>query len=157
MMQITTALFAITYLVAASIITYTLFSRFAWRDRVSWVLIGVGFMLIALALQVVVQAVPFLVLILTHIRNVLINASSAAGAVLGFVRSNIYLASIYMGLVAGASQEIFRYLAVRDREPRSTLYIGYGFALVDVAFTIMSVVLPLLIPTPINPALITPQ
>lgn len=117
MMQITTALFAITYLVAASIITYTLFSRFAWRDRVSWVLIGVGFMLIALALQVVVQAVPFLVLILTHIRNVLINASSAAGAVLGFVRSNIYLASIYMGLVAGASQEIFRYLAVRIVNP----------------------------------------
>ncbi|MGC8542861.1 MAG: hypothetical protein ACP5NQ_02870 [Vulcanisaeta sp.] len=150
MVQLATALVTTAYLVGASVVAYTLFSRFAWRGRASWVLIGIGFMLLSLALQVVVQAIPFLIIILTHIRDVLINASSATGVVLGFIRSNVYLVAIYMGLVAGISQEAFRYLAVRGRDFRSTLYIGYGFALIDIAFAIMSVVLQSLIPTPMG-------
>ncbi|WP_243679199.1 hypothetical protein [Vulcanisaeta distributa] len=113
MTQVTTALLATIYLITASAITYVLFSRFAWRGKASWILIGIGFMLLSLALQVVVQAVPFLILILTHIKDVLINVSSATNVVLGFVKLNIYLVTIYTGLVAGVSQEVFRYLAVR--------------------------------------------
>ncbi|WP_446752695.1 hypothetical protein [Vulcanisaeta sp. JCM 16161] len=55
--------------------------------------------------------------------------------------------------MAGIFQETFRYLAIRNREPKSAPYISYGFALIDVAFAVMGVVLPLLIPTPVNPGI----
>lgn len=153
-MQLMTAALAVTYLVTAPIIAYAIFSRLAWRGRASWVLIGVGFMLLALIPQVITQGIPILIVLLTHIREVMIGGvSSITDLVLGLIKSSFYLMAIYMGLMAGIFQEAFRYLAIRDREPGSAPYIGYGFALVDLAFTIMSLVLPLLIPTSVNPGI----
>ncbi|WP_054852926.1 hypothetical protein [Vulcanisaeta distributa] len=152
MVQLMTALLAIVYLIASSVIAYVMLNRFTWRGRASWVLMGIGFMVLALILQVIAQEIPILMVILIHIKEVVIGgASLITGLILGFVKSNIYLVAIYMGLMAGGVfQEVFKYLAVRGRELKSALYIGYGFALVDIAFAIASVVMSLLVPVSVN-------
>ncbi len=150
MTQAITALIAVAYLVLASVAAYVLFSRFAWRGRASWVLIGVGFMLLAVLPQAIVQGIPTLIIVLTHIREVLINGGSVIGLVQGFVKSNIYWLAIYMGLMAGVFQESFRYLAVRGREFGAVPYIGYGFALIDIAFAAISIFSSLFIATPVE-------
>ncbi|WP_148224706.1 YhfC family intramembrane metalloprotease [Vulcanisaeta moutnovskia] len=151
MAQLMTALLTIAYLIASSVIAYVMLNRFTWCGRASWVLMGIGFMVLALTLQVIAQEVPILIVVLIHIKEVLIgSASSIIDLVLDFVKSNIYLVAIYMGLMAGVFQEVFKYLAVRDRELKPALYIGYGFALVDIAFAIASVVMSLLIPVSVN-------
>ena len=135
MVHLTAISLGIAYLIAASIITYALFNSFARHGRVSWVLIGIGFMLLALLLQVLAQEAPFIIIILTNIKWITAGAAPIIDLVVGFVKSHIYAMAIYMGFMAGVFQEVFKYLAVKGREPRSALYIGYGFALIDIAFT----------------------
>ncbi|GAB6947783.1 hypothetical protein JCM16161A_19130 [Vulcanisaeta sp. JCM 16161] len=62
MAQFMTALLAIAYLIASSIVAYILLNRFTWRGRASWVLMGVGFMILALTLQVIFQEMPLLMI-----------------------------------------------------------------------------------------------
>mgnify|MGYP001773232510 CR=1 FL=1 len=150
MAQAVTALFSVIYLITASIIAYILFSRFTWRGRVSWVLIGVGFMLLAVVLQSIAQGMPTLIIVLSHMGEAMVSGESIIGLVQGFIKSNIYWLAIYMGFMAGVFQESFRYLAVRGREFMSTLYIGYGFALIDIAFAAVSILSSLLITTPVE-------
>lgn len=148
-----TALFSITYLITVSVIAYVIFSRLVWRGRAMWVLIGISFMLLSVAPQSVIQGIPILVVVLTHIGEITANGASVVDLVQGFTKSNIYWLAIYIGLMAGIFQEAFKYLAIRDREPKSAPYIGYGFALVDLAFAMMGLVLPLLIPASVNPGI----
>ncbi|WP_252901649.1 hypothetical protein [Vulcanisaeta sp. JCM 14467] len=150
MMQLITALLAITYLITSSAIAYLLFSKFTWRGRAYWVLIGVGFMLLAVILQAIVQGIPTLIIVFTHVSEAPTNPGSIIGFVQGFVKSNIYWLAIYMGLIAGVFQETFRYLAVKDREFKASLYIGYGFAVIDIAFTVISALSSLFITMPME-------
>ena len=150
MTQLITASLVITYLIASSVIAYLLFDRFAWRGRASWILIGVSFMILAVVLQAIVQGIPTLIIVLTHMGNALTNPESIINVVQGFVKSNIYWLAIYMGLMAGVFQESFRYLAIKNRELKAALYIGYGFALIDIAFAAISALSSLFITMPME-------
>ena len=150
MTQLITALLAITYLITSSAIAYLLFSKFTWRGRAHWVLIGVGLMLMAVILQAIVQGIPTLIIVFTHISETLSNPGSIINVVQGFVKSNIYWLAIYMGLIAGIFQESFRYLAIRGRELKAALYIGYGFAIIDIVFAAISTLSSLLISIPVE-------
>lgn len=150
MTHLTAISFRIAYLIAASIITYALFNSFAWHGRASWVLIGIGFMLPALLLQVLAQEAPFIIIILTNIKWITAGAAPIIDLVMSIVKLRIYAMAIYMGFMAGVFQEVFKYLAVKGREPRSALYIGYGFALIDIAFTTINLIAPLIVPALIS-------
>ena len=137
---------SVTYLVASLIIAYILMNKLLWRGERDWVFIGVGYMILALVFQYLAQQVPFIVLLLGHLRNIMELNELA----LSIVKSNICLVSIYMGSLAGIFQEVARYFAVKDRAMEASLYIGYGFALIDIAVALINMAITLMMPSGLN-------
>ena len=138
---------SVAYLVASSIIAYILLSRLLWRGERDWVFIGVGYMILALVLQYLAQQAPFIVLLLSHLRDIM----EFNELVSSIIKSNIFLVSIYVGSLAGVFQEVARYFAVKDRVVEASLYIGYGFALIDIAVALINILVISIIPTSLNP------
>jgi len=131
---------AVVYWVAASIAAYVAFNRTLWRGNRGWVFIGVGYMLLAIIIQYVLQQIPGLVILIRGMPLMLsvksiTEINSLASSLL---KPYIPWLILYYGLMAGICQEIARYFAVKDREPASALYIGYGFALIDIAVGVLS-------------------
>lgn len=53
--------------------------------------------------------------------------------------------AVYAGVVAGGvAQEAAKFFAVKDREERAALWIGYGFAIIDIAVLIAEVAVALI-------------
>ncbi len=142
---------SVTYLVVASIIAYILMNKLLWRSERDWVFIGVGYMILALVLQYPTQQAPFIVLLLSHLRNIM----ELNELTLRVIKSNIYLVSIYMGSLAGVFQEVARYFAVKDKAMGASLYIGYGFALIDIAVALINIVIISIIPSSLNISTLT--
>ncbi|WP_291999765.1 hypothetical protein [Caldivirga sp.] len=140
------AVVLVAYLTVASIITYLLLNRLLWRGERDWVFIGVGYMILALILQYPAQQAPFIVLLLSHLRSI----TDLSSIISSVVKPNIYLISIYMGSLAGIFQETARYFAVKDRAMEASLYVGYGFALIDIAVAVMGSLATLIIPNNLN-------
>jgi hypothetical protein len=58
---------AVVYWVAASIVAYVTFNRALWRGGRGWVFIGVGYMLLAVIIQYVLQQIPGLVILIREL------------------------------------------------------------------------------------------
>jgi len=133
---------AVVYWVAASIAAYVAFNRALWRGSRGWVFIGVGYMLLAIIIQYVLQQIPGLVILIRELPLILSvkSITEINSLLLSLLKPYIPWLILYYGLMAGICQEIARYFAVKDREPASALYIGYGFALIDIAVGVLSLV-----------------
>jgi len=133
---------AVVYWVAASIAAYVAFNRALWRGSRGWVFIGVGYMLLAIIIQYVLQQIPGLVILIREMPLMLSvkSITEINSLLLSLLKPYIPWLILYYGLMAGICQEIARYFAVKDREPASALYIGYGFALIDIAVGVLSLV-----------------
>jgi len=134
---------AVVYWVAATIVAYVTFNRALWRGGRGWVFIGVGYMLLAVIIQYVLQQIPGLVILIRELPLMLgvkditeINALASSS-----LKPYIPWLILYYGLMAGVCQEGARYFAVKDREPASAPYIGYGFALIDIAVGVLNLVI----------------
>ncbi|ABW01335.1 hypothetical protein [Caldivirga maquilingensis] len=143
---------SVAYLVVASIIAYILLSRLLWRGKRDWVFIGIGYMILALVFQYLAQQAPFIVLLLGHLRDIM----KFNELVSSIIKSNIFLVSIYVGSLAGVFQEVARYFAVKDRAVEASLYIGYGFALIDIAVAVIDILVISIIPSSLNPSASAP-
>jgi len=133
---------AVVYWVAASIAAYVAFNRALWRGSRGWVFIGVGYMILAVIIQYVLQQIPGLVILIRELPLMLSvkSITEINSLLLSLLKPYIPWLILYYGLMAGICQEIARYFAVKDREPASALYIGYGFALIDIAVGVLSLV-----------------
>lgn len=96
------------------------------------ILIGLLFMLFAIAGQVFVQELPLLILIYSGITPL-----KAIKIITNFAYSNIIIYSIFMGGVAGAFQESFKYIAVDTKSKEFSFWIGLGFSIVDILFLLI--------------------
>ncbi len=93
--------------------------------------LGIALMLIALILESIIQSVPLIILIAKNgIKNVSTN----------FVNLELNYAliySIFLGLVAGTSQEVFKYIGVDFKSREYAFWIGIGFSIVDISFLLI--------------------
>jgi hypothetical protein len=139
---VSTLAIAVVYWVAASIAAYVAFNRALWRGSRGWAFIGVGYMLLAVIIQYVLQQIPGLVILIREMSLILSvkSITEINSLLLSLLKPYIPWLILYYGLMAGICQEIARYFAVKDREPASALYIGYGFALIDIAVGVLSLV-----------------
>jgi len=130
----------VVYWVAASIVAYVTFNRALWRGSRGWIFIGVGYMLLAVIIQYVLQQIPGLVILIRELPLILgvKDITEINALVFNLLKPYIPWLILYYGLMAGVCQEGARYFAVKDREPASALYIGYGFALIDIAVGILN-------------------
>jgi hypothetical protein len=130
-----TLLITTVYWVVSSIVFYIAFNRTLWRGKRGWVLIGVGYMLLAIIIQSILQSIPAMLIVIKALPSIL-SAKSVLeinALMLNLLKPYALWLSLYVGFMAGLCQEIARYFAVKDREPASALYVGYGFALIDIA------------------------
>jgi hypothetical protein len=97
-------------------------------------------MLLAVIIQYVLQQIPGLVILIRELPLILSvkSITEINSLLLSLLKPYISWLILYYGLMAGICQEIARYFAVKDREPASALYIGYGFALIDIAVGVLS-------------------
>ncbi|MFP3045503.1 MAG: hypothetical protein RXR03_07870 [Thermocladium sp.] len=130
-------LLGLIYPLMILVAAYFLYGGKLWRGRGGWVFVGVGYMLLAILVQIPIQEIPT---IITIIRSGIIGIMEAE-------RSGGLIIAIYAGSVAGLSQEIAKFFAVKDREPTASLWVGYGFAIIDVA-TIIASILATLVTAP---------
>jgi len=130
----------VVYWVAASIVAYVTFNRALWRGSRGWIFIGVGYMLLAVIIQYVLQQIPGLVILIRELPLILgvKDITEINTLVFNLLKPYIPWLILYYGLMAGVCQEGARYFAVKDREPASALYIGYGFALIDITVGILN-------------------
>jgi len=99
---------AVVYWVAASIAAYVAFNRALWRGSRGWVFIGVGYMLLAVIIQYVLQQIPGLVILIRELPLMLsvksiTEINSLAPSLL---KPYIPWLILYYGLMAGICQEI---------------------------------------------------
>ncbi|GGP20872.1 hypothetical protein GCM10007981_10700 [Thermocladium modestius] len=127
------ALLGVAYPLLVLAIAYLLFARL-WRGTRGWVFVGVGYMLLALVIQIPIQEAPGAALVLTHGLIGAVAAEREWGPAL----------AVYAGVVAGVAQEAAKFFAVKDREERAALWIGYGFAIIDIAVLIAEVAVALI-------------
>ena len=137
---VSTLAITVVYWVAASIVAYVTFNRALWRGSRGWIFIGVGYMLLAVIIQYVLQQIPGLVILIRELPLILgvKDITEINALVFNLLKPYIPWLILYYGLMAGVCQEGARYFAVKDREPASALYIGYGFALIDIAVGILN-------------------
>lgn len=119
------ALLGAAYPLLVLAIAYLLFARL-WRGTRGWVFIGVGYMLLAIIIQIPIQDAPGAALVLMHGLIGAVTVEREWGAAL----------AVYAGVVAGVVQEAAKFFAVRGREGRASLWVGYGFAVIDIAVLI---------------------
>jgi hypothetical protein len=137
---VSTLAITVVYWVAASIVAYVTFNRALWRGSRGWIFIGVGYMLLAVIIQYVLQQIPGLVILIRELPLILgvKDITEINALVFNLLKPYIPWLILYYGLMAGVCQEGARYFAVKDREPASALYIGYGFALIDITVGILN-------------------
>ncbi len=128
------ALLGVAYPLLVLAIAYLLFARL-WRGTRGWVFVGVGYMLLALVIQIPIQEAPGAALVLTHGLIGAVAAEREWGGRVGRVRRRGG---------GGVAQEAAKFFAVKDREERAALWIGYGFAIIDIAVLIAEVAVALI-------------
>jgi hypothetical protein len=135
-----TTLITTIYWVVSSIVFYIAFNRTLWRGRRGWVFIGVGYMLLAIVIQSMLQSIPAMLIVIKALPSILSarSISETNALMLNLLKPYALWLSLYAGFMAGLCQEVARYFAVKDREPASALYVGYGFALIDIAVGILN-------------------
>lgn len=109
--------------------SYLAFRGKLWGSSKNWIFIGVGYMILALLVQVPIQEIPT---VITIIRSGIIGVMEAE-------KSGGLAVAIYAGSVAGVSQEVAKFFAVKGREPIASLWVGYGFSIIDVTGLIVSI------------------
>ncbi|WP_393971672.1 hypothetical protein OXIME_000248 [Oxyplasma meridianum] len=104
-------------------------SRFA---GLRWMGLGVLYMVVALIAQEVIQSLPAIIFLFYHGFDVtyLIDRYPL------ILKSNYILYAIFIGGVAGLFQEGATYIAVDTRKKKAALFIGLGFAVVDIVFLV---------------------
>ncbi|MEM0155881.1 MAG: hypothetical protein QW597_04690 [Thermoplasmataceae archaeon] len=98
------------------------------KKAITAFLLGILFMFVALIVQSVFQVAPLF--IFAEIHGSGITASAKAYSILE--RNNFIIFSIYLGAIAGILQETAKYVAVDTRNKFLTIFIGLGFAAVDI-------------------------
>ena len=91
--------------------------------------LGILYMVVALIGQQFVQSMPVIIFLFYHGFNV----SSLLTLYTKLIVRNYILYSIFIGIVAGVFQESSTYIAVDTRNKNVAIYIGVGFAVVDIA------------------------
>lgn len=133
------AAYGVAYPIIVLVTAYYAYRFRLWRGNWGWILTGLGYMLLALLAQSIIQSIPSLVILVKyglHLNQALLT---------GLMGNWIIPLSIYAGTVAGVLQEAAKFFAVKGRAPRSSLWIGYGFSIVDVVVIIASILLTLIL------------
>ena len=91
--------------------------------------LGILYMVVALIGQQFVQSMPAIIFLFYHGFDV----SSLSTLYPELIARNYILFSIFMGFIAGAFQEGSTYVAVDTRKKNVAIFIGIGFAVVDIA------------------------
>ncbi|MEM0134565.1 MAG: hypothetical protein QXU18_04970, partial [Thermoplasmatales archaeon] len=89
--------------------------------------IGVAFMVLALIPQLITQEIPTIIVLLKYGSGNLIRVMSS------FELSNPVLWALFVGCTAAIYQESMKYFSVNTQGKYLTIWIGLGFALVDIA------------------------
>ncbi|MCL4334460.1 MAG: hypothetical protein M1424_07355 [Candidatus Thermoplasmatota archaeon] len=100
-------------------------SRPTGKEKGIAVGIGIAFMAIALVIQIITQEIPAIIVLLRYGGARLIPILS------GFELSNPILWAIFVGGTAAAYQESMKYFSVNTQSKYLAIWIGLGFALVD--------------------------
>ncbi|WP_069806737.1 hypothetical protein [Vulcanisaeta thermophila] len=130
----------ILYWALAPVLALLMFRRFLWMGKWGWVFVGLGYMVLALIFQSILQQIPELVMIIMHLNSLITNSISIIELVKTFSIGNSVWLPLYIGFVAGLCQETARYFAVKGRLITSALYVGFGFSLVDIAVGLINMV-----------------
>ena len=98
----------------------------SWKTRGIAIGIGIVFMVLALILQSITQAIPSLLIIFKY------GTSSGTVALGNFELSNPIIWALFIGGTAAVYQESFKYFSVNTQSKYFAIWIGLGFAFVDV-------------------------
>jgi hypothetical protein len=91
--------------------------------------LGILYMVVALIAQEIIQSLPAIIFLFYHGFDV----ASLIDLYPSLLKSYYIQYSIFIGVVAGSFQEGSTYVAVDTRGKKSALFIGLGFAVVDIA------------------------
>ncbi|WP_258393391.1 hypothetical protein [Nanobdella aerobiophila] len=133
-------LYEVLYLIFASIVFYLLYNKFTWKVNNRAIFIGFLFMLLAVIIQSIIQDIPADIIAISFILKggLIHNLANLNNIILNIIRPYYIIYGIYLGIIAGLAQEIARYYSVKNKDPRLSIYYGYGFALVDIIVAILS-------------------
>lgn len=96
--------------------------------------LGVVFMIIALIPQIATQETPSIVIILKY------GLAKGTTILTNFELSNPIVYALFIGGSAAVYQELLKYFAVGTQKRNLTLWIGLGFALVDIAVLLVGTI-----------------
>ncbi|MDS0257075.1 hypothetical protein ApAK_05235 [Thermoplasmatales archaeon AK] len=96
--------------------------------------IGLGalYMVVALVAQSIVQNLPAVIIL----SRTGFSTGTFSAAYLKAEIDNAILFSLFLGGIAGIAQEVSEYVAVDTMEKQYAIYIGAGFAVIDIIFLI---------------------
>ncbi|MGC8562994.1 MAG: hypothetical protein ACP5UZ_07550 [Thermoplasmata archaeon] len=97
------------------------------KNKIVAIGVGIAFMVIALIPQFITQEIPTIIVLVRYGAVNLIKIMS------GFELSNPILWALFIGGTAAIYQESMKYFAVNTQSKYLTIWIGLGFALVDIA------------------------
>jgi len=98
------------------------------KNIITVLLIGIGAMSLALIIQSIAQQIPYLY-ILTSLKSV----SAANSRYVALEKAYPILIAAFLGIMAGFWQELAKFFSVRYFKHFDAPWIGFGFAVVDIA------------------------
>ena len=125
------AILSVVLVTAPMLVYLTRFSR-----RYSAILVGIGFMVLAIVLEEVIQLLPLLYIL---IRSGL-STGTAFAAYVSIERNYTLFISLYLGFAAAISQETMKFLAVKLYGRWESGLAGFGFSLVDLSIFLIPMV-----------------
>jgi hypothetical protein len=102
-----------------------------------WVGLGALYMVVALIAQQIIESMPAIIFLFYHGFNL----TSLIDQYPLLLKSNYILYAIFIGGVAGSFQEGATYIAVDTRKKNAAFFIGLGFAVVDIVFLVIEILL----------------